>query len=50
MLIEKTDPGTEHARRLGIIRKIADTAVKELVEDQRQAEAEVKKSQARKAG
>ena len=50
LLIQKTDPDTEQARRLAVIREVADTAVKELVEHQRQSEAEIRKSRARKAG
>jgi hypothetical protein len=50
LLIEKIEPGTDHARRLSVIREIADTAVKELVEHQRQAEAEMEQDKERKAG
>jgi hypothetical protein len=40
LLIEKTDPGTEQARRLAVIRETAKEVVKELIEHQQQAEAE----------
>ena len=50
LIIQEIDPNTEPARRVAVIREIADTAVKELVEHQRQAEAEIRKSQTRKAG
>ena len=44
LLIETTEKGTEHARRLGVIREIAETAAKELNEHQRQAEAETRRA------
>ena len=50
LLIEKTEQGTEYARRLGLIREIADSAVKELTEHQQQVEAETRKSGGRRAG
>ena len=50
LLIETTEKGTEQARRLGMIREIAETAVKEMVEHQRQVEAETLATQKRKAG
>lgn len=40
LLIETTKKGTEQAQRLGTIREIAETSVKEMVEHERQAEAE----------
>lgn len=49
LLIEKTEPGSEHARRLLVIRGIADTIVKEFVEHQRQLEEDGKKSRPLKA-
>lgn len=49
LLIQKTDVDAEQARRVALIREIADTAVKELIEHQRQAELEVPKSHSRKA-
>jgi hypothetical protein len=50
LLIEKTEAGTEHAQRLAGIREVADTAVKELLEHQHQAEAELRKASKRKVG
>lgn len=50
LLIEKTEQGTEYARRLALIRDIANTAVKELKEHQRQLEAEMRRPDRRKAG
>lgn len=50
LLIEKTEAGTEYARRLAVIREVADAPVKELAEHQRQAEAELRKADKRKAG
>jgi hypothetical protein len=47
LLIEMTEQGTEQARRLAMIREIANTAVKELTEHQRQLDEEARK---RKAG
>lgn len=49
LLIEKTEPGTEHARRLAIIREAADAAVKELTEYQYSMEAHTRTTR-RKAG
>jgi len=40
LLLEKTEQGTEQARRLAMIRETAQTVVKELVDHQRQAEAQ----------
>jgi hypothetical protein len=50
LLIEKTEQGTEYARRLGLIREIADSAVKELTEHQQQVEEETRRSGGRRAG
>ena len=50
LLIPKIDANTDEARRVATIREIADTTVKELVEHERQAEAETRKSQTWKAG
>jgi hypothetical protein len=47
LLIEMTEHGTEQARRIAAIREIANTAVRELTEYQRQLKAEARK---RKAG
>lgn len=47
LLIETTEKETEHARRLGMIREIAETGVKEMVEHQHQVETE--KTEKRKA-
>jgi hypothetical protein len=47
LLIEMTEQGTEQAKRLATIREIANTAVKELTEHQRQLDVEARK---RKAG
>jgi hypothetical protein len=44
LLIEETEQGTEHARRLTLIRDIAKGAAKELAEHQRQLEAETRKA------
>jgi len=44
LLIEQTEQGTEYARRLTLIRAIAETAAKELVEIQREVEAKTRKS------
>lgn len=44
LLIERTEPDTELAQRLGVIREIASTAVHELVEHQRQTEAGKRKA------
>lgn len=50
LLIETTEKATEQARRLGMIRELAETAVKEMVEHQCQVEAEAPKTEKRKAG
>jgi len=50
LLIEKTEQGTEYAKRLGVIREVAITTVNELVEHQRQLEAAVQKTNQRNAG
>ena len=50
LLIEKMEPNTEHARRMAVIREVADSAVKELVEHQHQVESEMQKAGKRKAG
>ena len=50
LLIETTEKGTEQAQRLGMIREIAETAVQEMVEHQRQVEAETLKTEKRRAG
>jgi len=50
LLLEKTEEETEDARRLGLIREIATTMVRELAEHQRQVEAEMRKTDRRKAG
>ncbi|HYM76131.1 MAG TPA: hypothetical protein VE377_09160 [Candidatus Dormibacteraeota bacterium] len=50
LLIETTEEGTEQARRLGMIREIAETTVKDMVEHQRQVEAETQDTEKRKAG
>lgn len=50
LLIETTEKGTEQAHRLGMIREIAETAVQEMVEHQRQVEAEALKTEKRRAG
>ena len=47
LLIEMTEKGTEQARHMAMIRDIAITAVKELIEHQHQLKAEARK---RKAG
>ena len=44
LLIEVTEQGTESARRLALIRDIAESAVKELNEHQRKIEAERRKA------
>jgi hypothetical protein len=49
LLIQDTEPNSEHARRLVVIRDMADTIRRELVEHQRQLEAEMRKSGAQKA-
>ena len=50
LLIEKTEQGTEYARRLAVIREIAESAVKELNEHQQQVEAETRRPGGQKAG
>jgi hypothetical protein len=50
LFLEKTEPGTPHANRISVIREIAQTAVKELVEHQQQVEAETQRSNRRRAG
>ena len=50
LLIETIKEGTEQAKQLGMIRKIAETAAKEMVEHQRQAKAETQNTEKRKAG
>ena len=50
LLIETTEKGTEQARRLGMIREIAETGVKEMVEHEREVEADTLKTEKRKAG
>jgi DNA-binding FrmR family transcriptional regulator len=44
LLIEQTEQGTECARRLTLIRAIAETAAKELVEIQREVDAKTRKA------
>ena len=44
LLIEKTEPETENARRLAVIRNAAREAVQGLVEHQKQVEAEKRKA------
>ena len=50
LLIEKTEPGTDQARRLAIIREAADAAVKELAEYQQSVETQTRTTHRRKAG
>ena len=51
LLIEKTEQGTEYAKRLGVIREVALTTVNELTEHQRQLKAATPKTnERRKAG
>jgi hypothetical protein len=50
LLIEMTEQGTEHARRLAVIRDIANTAAKEQKDHQREQEAETRRMDRRKAG
>lgn len=53
LLLEKTEPDTPHAKRVGVIREVAQTAVEELVEHLEQVEAETEEteeSNSRKAG
>jgi hypothetical protein len=49
LLIQNTEPDSKHTRRLVVIRDMADTVRKELVEHQRQVEAEMRKSGTQKA-
>jgi hypothetical protein len=49
LLIQNTEPNSEHTRRLVVIRDMADTVRKELVEHQRQLEAEMRKPGTQKA-
>ena len=44
LLIEQVEQGTECARRLTVIRTIAETTAKELVEIQREADAKTRKA------
>ena len=44
LLIESIERGTEHARRLTLIRDIAESAAKELIEHRRTIEAEKRKA------
>jgi hypothetical protein len=44
LLIEQAEQGTECARRLTLIRAIAETAAKELVEIQREVDAKTRKA------
>ena len=44
LLIEQTEQGTEYARRLTLIRHIAETAAKELAEIQRAVDAKTRKT------
>jgi hypothetical protein len=44
LLIEQTEQGTEYVRRLRLIRQIAETAAKELVEIQREVDAKTRKA------
>ena len=44
LLIESTERGTEYARRLTLIRDIAESAAKELIEHRRTIEAEKRKA------
>jgi hypothetical protein len=49
LLIQNTEPNSEHARRLVVIQDMADTVRRESVEHRRQLEAEMRKSGAQKA-
>jgi hypothetical protein len=49
LLIQNTEPDSEQTRRLVVIRDMADTVRKELVEHQRQVEAEMRKPGTQKA-
>jgi hypothetical protein len=44
LLIESTERGTEYARWLTLIRDLAESAAKELVEHRRRTEAEKRKA------
>jgi len=44
LLSEMTEQGTEYAKRVAVIRDIAESAVKELTEYQRKAAAEIRKA------
>jgi len=44
LLIEQTVQGTDYARRLTLIRAIAETTAKELVEIQREVDAKTRKA------
>lgn len=44
LLYEKTEKGTEYARRLAVIRDLAESAIKEITEHQLKAEAESRKA------
>jgi len=44
LLIEQTEQCTEYARRLALIRQIAETAAQELVELQREVDAKTPKA------
>jgi hypothetical protein len=44
LLIEQMEQGTEYVRRLTLIRAIAETAAKELVEMQREVDAKTRKA------
>ena len=50
LLLEITEKETEYARRLALIRGVADAAAKELTEHQRQLAAEMRKTDRRKVG
>ena len=50
LMLEKMEKGTEHARRLAVIREIANETAKELTDHQFRVEAEMKKTEERKAG
>lgn len=50
LIMEKVEPGTELERRIGMIRKIAEGAAKELREHQAQAEEQGRAMDRPKAG
>lgn len=50
LLIETIPEGTEQAQQLSMIREVAETAAREMVEHQRQVKAETPKTEKRKAG